>query len=133
MKKERYDLVFGFGATCGCSLTLRRAGLQLLSFPGDWTAPVWHDETHPRLQHDLRQRVDYFCGDKEVFFRPDVGNCMRDVESSTESFFLIEVYEDDFVCLTSEHKCVAYGLTDVSGSDNNDFVKNRTHNQNTPL
>ena len=71
MKKERYDLVFGFGATCGCSLTLRRAGLQLLSFPGDWTAPVWHDETHPRLQHDLRQRVDYFCGDKEVFFRPE--------------------------------------------------------------
>lgn len=36
MRKRRYDLVFGLGTACSCSETLRRAGLQLLSFPYDW-------------------------------------------------------------------------------------------------
>lgn len=31
-----YDLVFGIGQACTCSQTLRRAGLQLSSFPMDW-------------------------------------------------------------------------------------------------
>ena len=31
-----YDLVIPLGYACSCSQTLRRAGLQLLSFPWDW-------------------------------------------------------------------------------------------------
>ena len=31
-----YDLVFGIGQACTCSQTLRKAGLQLSSFPMDW-------------------------------------------------------------------------------------------------
>ena len=70
MNKRHYDLAFGFGAVCGCSLTLRRAGLQYLSFPGDWTAPVWFDETHPRIEHDLRKRADLFCNGLDELFLP---------------------------------------------------------------
>ena len=73
MEKENYDLAFGFGATCGCSQTLRRAGLQYLSVPGDWTGIVWSDATHPRLEHDLRLRADVFCqGPGEMFSSADL-------------------------------------------------------------
>lgn len=34
--RKKYDLVLGLGMACSCSETLRRAGLQLLSFPYDW-------------------------------------------------------------------------------------------------
>lgn len=35
---KKYDLIFGMGRACACSQALRRAGLQLLSFPWDWIA-----------------------------------------------------------------------------------------------
>lgn len=38
MKKRHYDLIFSLGVTCVCSQALRRAGLQLASFPWDWIA-----------------------------------------------------------------------------------------------
>lgn len=34
--KRKYDFVFGTGGSCRCSMGLREAGLQLLSFPYDW-------------------------------------------------------------------------------------------------
>ena len=53
--KLQYDLVVGFGPVCSCSQTLRRAGLQLLSFPFDWIGPTFGT---PRWNHDLRDRAD---------------------------------------------------------------------------
>lgn len=32
----RYDLIFGLGAACSCTQTLRKSGLQLASYPFDW-------------------------------------------------------------------------------------------------
>ncbi|MBQ2645142.1 hypothetical protein IJG14_06195 [bacterium] len=34
--KKKYDLIFGIGEACSCSSTLRRANLQIKSFPFDW-------------------------------------------------------------------------------------------------
>ena len=34
--RQTYDLVVPLGYACSCSQTLRRAGLQLVSFPWDW-------------------------------------------------------------------------------------------------
>ena len=34
--KRKYDLIFGIGEACSCSSTLRRANLQIQSFPFDW-------------------------------------------------------------------------------------------------
>lgn len=53
--KMKYDLVVGFGPACSCSQTLRRAGLQLLSFPFDWIGPVFGN---PEWNNDLRRRAD---------------------------------------------------------------------------
>ena len=33
---HKYDLIVPLGYACSCSQTLRRAGLQLASFPWDW-------------------------------------------------------------------------------------------------
>ena len=35
---KRYDLAFSLGRACSCTETLRKAGLQYLSFPWDWIA-----------------------------------------------------------------------------------------------
>ena len=53
--KLQYDLVVGFGKACSCSQTLRRAGLQFLSFPMDWITPTFGQ---PGWDHDLRHRAD---------------------------------------------------------------------------
>lgn len=57
MEKITYDLIFGMGQACGCSLSLRRAGLQHLSFPGDWTVRISNDAQIP-LEHDFRYRCE---------------------------------------------------------------------------
>jgi len=36
--RQKYDLIFPIGASCGCSQALRHAGLQHISLPFDWTA-----------------------------------------------------------------------------------------------
>lgn len=74
MERIAYDLIFGMGQACGCSQTLRRAGLQFLSFPGDWTAPVFESPDYPAFEHDFRNRcetlisppADFFAGDDFV-------------------------------------------------------------------
>ena len=53
--KMEYDLVFGLGPACSCSQTLRRAGLQLLSFPFDWVATAYK---LPGWEDDVRRRTD---------------------------------------------------------------------------
>lgn len=68
MTKKRYDLAFGFGIACSCSQSLRRAGLQYLSFPGDWTSPVAIKDL-PRP--NLVIRVDRLCRGLDGFFRTE--------------------------------------------------------------
>ena len=54
---REYDLIFGIGVACSCTQTLRKAGLQLLSFPYDWLTPVSEED----FAHDLASRVDAIC------------------------------------------------------------------------
>lgn len=37
--KQHYDLIFGLGPACSCTMSLRKARLQHLSFPFDWIGP----------------------------------------------------------------------------------------------
>ena len=53
--EKRYDMIFGMGPACNCSQTLRRAGLQLLSFPFDWIGPTYKQ---PGWDDDVRRRTD---------------------------------------------------------------------------
>ena len=64
--RKTYDVAFGLGVSCNSSISLRRAGLQHLSFPGDWTAPVWKREelTMPNLVY----RTEWFCRGFDGFF-----------------------------------------------------------------
>ena len=55
--EKHYDLIFGLGAVCSCTQSLRQAGLQTLSFPYDWIAP--HAEAN--LQRDMRLRAETIC------------------------------------------------------------------------
>ena len=56
MQRE-YDLVFGLGSVCSCTQSLRRAGLQTLSFPYDWVTPL--DEAE--ILKDVRTRAETIC------------------------------------------------------------------------
>ena len=55
LSRTRYDLIVPMGRACSCTQTLRRAGLQHLSFPFDWIAL-------PRAAGpDVRCRADAIC------------------------------------------------------------------------
>lgn len=71
MEKITYDLIFGMGQACGCSQTIRRAQLQFLSFPGDWTGPVYSDPEHPAFEHDFRNRCETLIAPPADFFKPE--------------------------------------------------------------
>ena len=62
MSRTRYDLILGLGTACSCTETIRKAGLQLLSFPFDWltTTCVRPDETAHELQGRVRELRDGF-------------------------------------------------------------------------
>ena len=60
----RYDLIFGLGAVCSCTQSLRRAGLQALSFPYDWVAPVEEAD----LRKDMRTRAETICNGFDDWF-----------------------------------------------------------------
>lgn len=64
--KKRYDFVFGFGPACSCSQTLRRSGLQLLSFPFDWIGP---DAGKVGWDDDVRRRTDLICSEFNDWLR----------------------------------------------------------------
>lgn len=99
--KRNYDLIFGLGQACGCSQTLRRAGLQLLSFPGDWLTALYGSKEYPALEHDLRNRVEMLCAcDLDLLFRPEdlhslgsVSNTGKDVYANYRTRY---VFSHDF-------------------------------------
>lgn len=68
MKRKKYDLAFGIGMACSCSESLRRAEMQYLSFPGDWTIPNWSDETHPIIEDDICYRMSTLLTPPNDFF-----------------------------------------------------------------
>lgn len=68
MKRKKYDLAFGIGMACSCSESLRRAEMQYLSFPGDWTIPNWSDETHPIIEDDICYRMSTLLAPPNDFF-----------------------------------------------------------------
>lgn len=85
---NRYDLVFGIGQACGCSHSLRRAGLQHLSFPGDWTAPIWGDKDHPGFEHDVRNRANTLCDIPADFFRAEDFVCQRTISNTGRQVYV---------------------------------------------
>lgn len=100
MEKEHYNLIFGFGQSCGCSSSLRRAGLQFLTFPGDWTGPLWHDASHPPLAHELQHRVETLCQggpgfmeEKSFFAKGTVSNTGKAVYINAETRY---IFNHDF-------------------------------------
>lgn len=66
--KSEYDLIFGLGPACSCSQAIRRAGLQLLSFPFDWIGPTYG---HPDWDSDVRRRADLICSEFKDWLRPE--------------------------------------------------------------
>ena len=63
MKKERFDLVFGLGAGCSCSMMLRERGLQLASFPLDWVGTL-----DLGASADIRSKADIVAGGFKNWF-----------------------------------------------------------------
>ena len=53
--KEKFDLIIGLGPACSCTMSLRRAGLQHLSFPYDWIGPK---ENTTEYDVDVRHRAE---------------------------------------------------------------------------
>lgn len=86
--KRKYDLVFGFGLACGCSQSLRRAKLQYLSFPGDWTSPLAEGAGRPAPDCVLRHRVDVLCDGDADFFKPEDFFFERSVESTQKDVYI---------------------------------------------
>lgn len=54
---RQYDLIFGLGSVCSCTQSLRRAGLQTLSFPYDWVTPLKEEN----ILRDVRIRAETIC------------------------------------------------------------------------
>lgn len=69
MSKTRYDLIFGLGFACSCSESLRRAKLQLLSFPYDWITLALRSGADYR--HELRDRIGEINDEFRNWFLPD--------------------------------------------------------------
>lgn len=86
--KRKYDLVFGIGQACGCSQSLRRANLQYLSFPGDWTAPLWGGDEHSAIEHLLRYRVDKLCDGDADFFKAENFVFERSIDSTQKDIYI---------------------------------------------
>lgn len=63
MGKERFDLIVGLGPACSCTMSLRKAGLQHLSFPFDWIGPKENtDEYAVDVRHRAEHIADEFRG-----------------------------------------------------------------------
>ena len=77
--KRKYDLIFGLGPACSCTQTIRRAGLQLLSFPFDWIGPKTDT---PEYDSDVRRRVDFICAGFAGWFKSGDFECLGDISST---------------------------------------------------
>ena len=63
---KQYDLAFSLGRACSCTETLRKAGLQYLSFPWDWIA------IDAATVPDIKFRADTLCeGSFHSWFTPE--------------------------------------------------------------
>lgn len=100
MRKKKYDLAFGMGMACSCSESLRRAGLQYLSFPGDWTIPSLADDEQPALVRDLPYRARILVSPSADFFAAEnirnlnvVSNTGREVYANIKTRY---VFNHDF-------------------------------------
>ena len=60
MRKKNFDLIVPLGNACSCSMSLRKARLQLLSFPYDWLTP---GSGEADVLTDLGNRVENICND----------------------------------------------------------------------
>ena len=67
MAKEKFDLAFGLGPACSCTMSLRRAGLQHLSFPYDWIGPK---ENTPEFDIDVRTRAEQIAAEFHGWLNP---------------------------------------------------------------
>ena len=57
---DTYDLIFGIGAACSCSETLRTCGLQFKSYPLDWLYGA-----------DLKTRIDFVVNGFQDFINKE--------------------------------------------------------------
>ena len=99
--KRKYDLAFGIGQSCGCSQSLRRANLQYLSFPGDWTAPIWGGGGRLLSEQPfLRHRADVLCDGDADFFRAEDFFFERAIESTQKDVYInrrtLYIFNHDF-------------------------------------
>ena len=68
-QKKIYDLVFPLGEACSCTETLRKAGLQHLSFPFDWITHA--DPNDERAKHYVLYRAKDIASRFRGWFRPE--------------------------------------------------------------
>ena len=66
---RKYDVIFAIGEDCHCSIVLRRAKLQLLSFPIDWIG--LKPEDGPKTHSCPKARVDAICADFDRWFEKE--------------------------------------------------------------
>ena len=66
--KQNYDLIIGLGPACSCTMSLRKAGLQHLSFPFDWITPKANT---PEYEADLVHRADWIVREFEDWLRAE--------------------------------------------------------------
>ena len=66
---RKYDVIFSIGEDCNCSLSLRKAKLQLLSFPADWIGLM--PEDGPKTHSCPKARVDAICADFDRWFEKE--------------------------------------------------------------
>lgn len=57
---DEYDFIFGIGAACSCSETLRKCGLQFQSYPLDWL-----------YRGNLKTRIDLIVNDFQDFINKE--------------------------------------------------------------
>jgi len=69
--KKKYDVVFSIGEDCNCSIALRKAKLQLLSFPADWIGLKPEDSPSPKTHSCPQARIDAICADFEHWFEKE--------------------------------------------------------------
>ena len=84
--KKRYDLIIGMGMACSCSQALRRANLQLLSFPFDWVAPDTRDRRH--LVRDMPARAHAVVGAFADWLRIEDLRFVRPHETNGKDIYL---------------------------------------------
>jgi len=94
--KVKYDLVFGLGYACSCSLALRAAGLQFESFPFDWNTCQAEDDLLVRADLIRSDFAHWLDKDDLSFFSHNLERESMDVYTNSRTkFVLIHDFEKD--------------------------------------